>query len=135
MISIDPGVEYYACAVWDSRLRAVGLSPITAPLPVVDHELVIEKPQVYRHAKARNSDIVDLAVAAGRIAAQGEDAVYWYLPRVWKGQVPKKVHHERICAALTETERTVLDGWTKRDLKHILDAVGLGLYHLGRLRP
>jgi len=136
MISIDPGVKYYACAYWDEQaLVALRMAPIDEPIEPGEHELVLEKPQVYRHAKARNSDLVDLAVSAGRIAGQGRAGVHWYLPRVWKGQLPKVVHQARIAATLTAHEQIVLYGWKKGELKHLLDAIGLGLYHLGRLVP
>lgn len=125
--SYDPGVAYYARAHWcGAQLIACGLHPIGE---VVHASLgVIEMPQVWKNGKARKSDVLNLTFAAGRLADRCEDHVlYW--PVSWKGNVPKKVHHEQILACLTEYERTLLPK-KKGELKHVLDAIGVGLHHL-----
>lgn len=130
--SADPGVKYVAYALWaDRKLASTGLVPLEGFEPFTPdtrHLIVLEKPQVYRHARARSADLVDLAISAGRIEGMFSRAV-WYLPREWKGQVPKKIHHPRILAQLTDREKSCLPS-KKGELKHILDAVGLGLYHM-----
>jgi hypothetical protein len=54
----------------------------------------------------------------------------------WKGSVPKDVHHPRIRAALRPDEIQTLDlaikAAPRTSAKEILDAVGIGLYGLGR---
>lgn len=128
--SIDPGVAYFAEATWSGTdLAAVGVYPLDEVPQLLLELAVIEKPQVYRHARARNADIVDLAMSAARLAARFEHVV-WYLPREWKGQVPKAIHHERIKEALTGPERLLVSGWNKSEREHIWDAIGLGLYHM-----
>lgn len=132
--SVDPGVSYYAAAYWrDKELSFVGLLPIEdkgmARLPLC----VIEKPQVYKATRVRNRDIEDLLFAAGRIAER-HDSYVAYLPSQWKGQLPKAVHHARILSELTEHEKTCLEGFTKTERGHIVDAIGLGLYHSGRMK-
>ena len=126
--SMDPGVKYYAAACWHgATLIGADMYPIN-----VDHIHslgVIEMPQIYKGGKARKSDIADLIFAAGRLADRYEDYVL-YLPANWKGQQPKKAHHKKILAALTDVERALMDGMKKGTLKHVLDAVGLGLHHL-----
>lgn len=73
-------------------------------------------------------------MAAERIATRYREVVY-VLPRQWKGQVPKDVHQEEfIRKALGPEELLLLTDWNKGELKQILDAVGIGLYQLGRLR-
>lgn len=127
--SIDPGVDYFARARWeDNTLVAAGIYPATQP-PEARVLVIMEKQQVYKHSTARSSDIVDLAIAAGGYAKAYGKAI-WYLPREWKGQIPKKAHHPKILAALTERERELLSVFNKTQLKDILDAVGIGLYHL-----
>lgn len=141
LISIDPGVKYYAWATWVSgRLTNAGADILADDFQrcaVVD-TLVVEKPQVYqtRSAKGPASDLIDLAISVGRIiVTHPHDQLLTPLPREWKGQIPKAVHHTRIAMALTEAEKKiVLDACDKNKsrTKDIMDAVGLGLWALGR---
>jgi hypothetical protein len=130
--SIDPGVKYLAEAIWDghtlTKCRLVKMGEPKTPADMA----VIEKPQVYKMAAARSADIVDLAIAAGIISSYYPRTV-WRLPASWKGQVPKPIHHQRILQQLTPQEKDLLVGLTKGELKHIMDAIGLGLVHTGRL--
>lgn len=131
-VAVDPGVKYYAWAefVFDTLNRA-GMATLGGP-EANPATIVIEMPQIYRGAQSRLSDIADLTFAAGAIAGRYEQVIR-YLPAEWKGQVPKDVHQARIKSALTDAEDEILDEFKKKDLIHILDAVGLGLYHTGRL--
>lgn len=127
--SADPGVKYVAYAMWlGSSLGATGMSALGGFSPMTRDLIVLEKPQVYRNSPARNADIVDLAMAAATIGAQFKEVV-WYLPREWKGQIPKTIHHRRIRGQLTDLEHRALP-IKKSELKHVLDAVGIGLYHM-----
>ena len=125
---MDPGVSYYAVAVWSgARLVTATMSPIEAVItPALG---VIEMPQIYKGGKARKSDIADLIFAAGRLADRCED-FQLYLPASWKGQQHKTAHHKKIRAALHPVEDSILAPMKKGTLKHVLDAVGLGLHHL-----
>jgi hypothetical protein len=131
--AVDPGRDYYAAA----RFANSEVTHVLMEVPGVfihppGQGLVIEMPQVYRTGQARLKDVTELAFSAGAIAARYENVIR-YLPAEWKGQVPKNIHQARIMAALTQSERKILDGIKKKDLQHILDAIGLGLFHLGRL--
>lgn len=106
--------------------------------------LVVEKPQVYTcRNNANPDDLIELSAALGACVATVE-AYYFiekyvtYLPREWKGQVPKEVHHRRIRRALKGTEQAALKkclAGIQPDLQHnALDAVGLGLKYLGRIK-
>lgn len=135
--SIDPGVEYYARASWESgELYSVDVLPIHHRFHF-GTSLVIEIPQIYserstgRARKARKADVRDLILAAGRIIDRYENVIK-VEPREWKGQLDKKTDHDRTLAALTDAERALLSGKTKEQLGHILDAVGIGLKHLWR---
>lgn len=61
-----------------------------------------------------------------------------YTPATWKGQVPKEVHHARILARLTSAELAdlppcrVSKGNPHGYDNNMLDAIGLGLFYLGR---
>lgn len=53
-----------------------------------------------------------------------------FAPSTWKGNVPKEQHHARVRKALTLGETQVI-----RDTTHdTLDAIGIGLYALGRTK-
>lgn len=138
--AIDPGVAYFALARFrDKVLTLACLKPIQSVEGVFMDgiDLAIEKPQIYKRGKARKSDIADLLWSGGRISAAYRSArVTAWLPADWKGQVPKRIHHRRIFDALDVEEQRLLFGWTKADKGHIMDAIGLGLVHLGRMpRP
>jgi hypothetical protein len=96
--------------------------------------LVIEKPQVYQSMKVDPGDLIDLAIVVGRIIGLSGREVTLYKPSQWKGQTPKAIHHERIKKLLSadELSRVVLPK-AKKTLGHnVWDAIGLGLFHLGR---
>lgn len=137
-VSIDPGVVYCACAWWfDKALDEVDIVHRETWVQDLRHDgygtmAIIERPQIYRHGKAKTKDVEGLLIASGEIASQF-DQVVWYRPAMWKGQQSKTAHHKKIRAALTQEELKVLEKRSKTELKHILDAVGLGLFHLGRL--
>lgn len=132
--AVDPGVSYYALARFlDGHLLVLALNAIEIRVSAVDM-VVLEKPVVYgvTKAKARNKDIVDLAIGAGRISDRYAHTT-WYTPAQWKGQVPKPAHQRRILTKMTEGERAALSGFTKQKQGHLIDAIGLGLYYLGRM--
>lgn len=99
--------------------------------------VVVELPQVYRGPllKGDPNDLLHLVGVLGHLCGQleahcgvGEVEFHHYRPAEWKGQVPKAIHHERIQRRLSKSEITV---WPKGH--NAKDAVGLGLFHLGRM--
>lgn len=111
-----------------------------APFDVYDRPLTIvaELPQVYRagRSKADPNDLVKLAFWLGvKVGSCRYDELHLVLPNRWKGTVPKDIMQTRIDEALSEDERRVLDSFKiQKSLKHNLyDAVGIGLWFLGRL--
>lgn len=110
--------------------------------------VVVEGQQHYgRKNTSKPQDLLDLALVAGMIAtAAAEEAprapLYVPLPREWKGQVDKLVHHRRTCDALAipyvEKRGKVVPDWPSRfgNLRklpdgmqnHVLDAVAMGLW-------
>ena len=99
--------------------------------------LVIEKMQVYDHTPpAQANACILLSLMAGRVTGLFAGSVpsygnHEYLPRTWKGQVPKAIHHKRIEKKLTMFELARIK-WpdSKKGHKDIWDAIGIGLYHL-----
>jgi hypothetical protein len=86
---------------------------------------VTEVPQKYPKARKYHKDL-------DRLAAMVKATSPWHArfpPRVWKGGIAKPPHHRRIIEALSEAEREVAKGATH----DAMDAIGIGLYALGRV--
>lgn len=133
--AIDPGVDYYAVATFvGPALMSACVIPI-ADISRVDRPLVIELAQIYQRSGVRQADIADLLFATGYIAAHYKGGIRKVRPAEWKGQVPKKIHHPRIKQSLVTHERAIIDGMNKGDLKHVMDAIGIGLFACGRMVP
>lgn len=101
--------------------------------------VLIEVPRWYPHDHSDVNDLLDLSVFVGELKrsyeAQGYQAeLVW--PRTWKGNVPKKITNNRTLAALTPDEVALLPRRPRaKDFdNNMLDAIGLGLWKLGRLR-
>lgn len=98
--------------------------------------LVIEVPQVYRGAQQKGDpdDLLQLVGVEGWLGGLLMPArVVGYRPREWKGQIPKDVHNRRVEKALETYELAQFAGCPAYLKHNVLDAVGLGLFHLGRL--
>jgi hypothetical protein len=105
------------------------------------HSLVVEVPQVYWRARRRGkagggnaADLIELAGVVGAISSLAPvlNRVH-FLPRKWKGQVPKKVHNARVMKRLSSAEQGFIEPTPASLLNNVIDSVGLGLFHLGRL--
>lgn len=106
-----------------------------APDRIVPHVLLIELPFVYPGARDEDpNDLIQVARAVGQWeqSTAGCGRIVHVYPRTWKGQVPKKIHTARTLAKLTSSERGVLPELPASKLHNVLDAVGLGLWLLGR---
>ena len=147
LLAVDPGVHASGWALLAGSgppaLVACGLHRVDPSLfdewPVSIDVLAIEVPQVYRAGRSRGdpSDLVDLAIAAGRaIEAVGAGEVRRLRPAEWKGQTPKAICHRRARALLGPDELGRLElclAPVARPLRHnVLDAVALGLWASGR---
>lgn len=100
------------------------------------HNLVIEVPQIYWNSRkgGRAADLIELAGVVGAVSSACPvlHRVH-FLPKSWKGQTPKEVHNSRVLKKLSEEESGFLEP-TAASLRHnMIDAVGLGLFRLGRL--
>lgn len=104
--------------------------------------LVIETPQQYAMSPAPRGQVQALEGVVGALTAvfaPGGTSVVSYLPREWKGQLPKDVAFVRILSRLAPSELLVepnLLAAVRHPASkwgHVADAVGIGLHHLGRL--
>ena len=103
---------------------------------VID-ELVVEWPQVYKVSKGDPNDLLALAGVDAALAVEFYQGPYFkmthYKPREWKGTAPKEVFAKRILSRLTPDELLLIpSGYLAHNA---IDAVGTGLYKLGKLEP
>jgi hypothetical protein len=98
--------------------------------------IVIERPHTGR-SRARARDIITLAVRAGEVGG-----VLRYLLKVepeyiepvrWKGSMEKKICNRAVEAKLLPQEIQILNKCGNKSTRHnILDAIGIGLFCVGR---
>lgn len=107
-------------------------------------QLVFEWPQIYRTSKSKGdpNDLPALAgvgMAVAGLYAHRPLTLACYTPAEWTGQLPKETtaagyasspRTKFIMSNLTEEEQQILPPKSH----DALDAVGIGLHHLGRLR-
>ena len=131
LLSIDPGL-HTGWALFDTTLLACGTGD---PPTGYAKRLVIEVPEIYPRQPVPPNDLIALAFMAGRYVGRHENA-HFVLPKRWKGNMPKEVCAARIEAALTSEEKRILAacGASKGQMHNVIDAIGIGLYALGRFR-
>lgn len=142
ILAIDPGTHTGWALFKDSLLVACGLGdPRTSTAHVMRDitDVIIEHPVIYSGGRTRNpNDVLKVAVNAGEWAGtyRQKALVRYVTPQAWKGSVPKDVHQPRILAKLAPKEAEVLEASLRRVAKskhnNVVDAVGLGLFHVGR---
>lgn len=104
---------------WVGSVEAVGV-------------LVIESQQIYRGLKVNPDDILQLTgVSAACAMGIPAERYVSYLPREWKGQVPRTIYSNRVYGKLTEAERAVIEPCGTDPLRDVTHAVGLGWTFLG----
>jgi len=155
LLSIDPGVRTAAALWYEGQLVHAQLfggeggqvHTCLEPVPAIVHvantlaldTVVIEKPKIYdaQHQKGDQRDIVDLAVLVGALTqalAPYTQAILHVEPWQWKGQTPKSVTEARARAALSSDELAAVDLPRAEKLQHnVWDAIGIGLWRLGRM--
>ena len=104
-------------------------------------DLAIEYPQQYTYSPAPREAVQRLVGTVGAILSKVQSEtgglsvrVSTYKPQEWKGQVPKDIMSGRILARLTEEEIGQIPRMAKAKLHNVMDSIGVGLYHLKRLR-
>lgn len=154
-ITFDPGKRSAAWAVFDGpvlvRCGMERWGDNVFPLSLEElfrasrtwepMRVLIEYQQIYAHGRARTrnaADILSVTLTAGRIAqaiGPHAGAPRFVLPHEWKGSVRADVMLGRIVAILSSSERDILHATqVPRTLLHnVVDAIGLGLWSVGRL--
>lgn len=136
-VSIDPGVNASGIATWRGN-QLIAARYYKPSGQWVGYSLVIEKPQIYQGRKQKGdpNDLIDLAIEVGVLSTLFSDGTVTLVkPREWKGQVPKEVMLKRILSKLTADELQLIKGLglSKSQSHNVVDAVGIGLWALGRL--
>lgn len=140
MIAIDPGVHEYGWARFEGdRLYRCGVARTNAdwrPSECSDGTWICEYPeQRGKKSHVKVSDLIDLALAAGRIVERRK--CQFFRPSQWKGQIDKTSHHKAMFAILDSSEHDILEkaakSCNKDNILDMNDAVCLGLWRLGRL--
>jgi hypothetical protein len=95
--------------------------------------VVIEKPQIYQNTNRHidQNDLVDLARTVGLCSLVGREVVE-YLPREWKGQVPKTIHNRRIKKMLKPAEIDIVKDRGLYNNHNVLDSIGILLHYWNR---
>lgn len=153
LLAVDPSLT---CTGWArffcGSLQGCGLirpdrgDPFASRVSLAGHAfrgvsvdiLVIEWPQVYRATRSKGdpNDLLAVAGVAGGVLSQVTALQRTLTPKPaeWKGQVPKEIHNARVLARLDDAERALVDGAGPASLlNNAIDAVGLGLWALGRM--
>lgn len=104
-----------------------------APHPARIQKLYVEMPRVYPGMpKTDPNDLLDLAGVLGAVVSKvNPDLVGWTFPSEWKGQLPKEVMNERVKKHMTDGEKRKVVSVGALD-HNTYDAIGLGMYFLGR---
>lgn len=105
------------------------------------NHVTVEFPQIYSGPQKGidMNDLLDIAgvasacmaTVAAWLAIQDSDC-RWSLPAGWKGNIKKEIMTNRILASLTDAERGLIVSAGAKD-HNTVDAVGVGLWQLGRL--
>lgn len=146
LVSVDPGVEFVALARFEiesklflyvewTRIHNCYEAALHARTLTPDH-VIVEQPVVYGgKSKGDPNDLIDLARVAGACESVIEHTSR-VKPAEWKGQMPKDVCGRRVRSRLKREELITLDACLapipKSRRHNPLDAVGIGLWALGR---
>lgn len=112
--------------VWAAMAAAVRPGGMGSP------GLAIEFPKAYPGGRqaADPADLLELAAVIGAITQVYEPhGVTRYFPREWKGQMDKVTCKARVVERLSQVELAAVE---RKNNHNVWDAVGIGLFHLGR---
>lgn len=162
-VAIDPGVKHLGFAVaWGGEVQAIGCSSRLGPYgsgadrlarlaeahahtirPRLDASVFplvyLESMVATRDRATTAQDLIDVqTVGCLTAGALNPARIVLYAPGEWKASVPKHVHHPRLIQALTGYEARIvsegLQATPDAHHKEALDALGILLYALGRIK-
>lgn len=102
--------------------------------------VAIEYPKIYqRKTSTDDNDLLPVASVAGAVMFLLNDLVADFTvycpPSQWKGSIKKEIMNARILSKLDEREMESFEAknYAKSYAHNVVDAIGIGLYYLGRL--
>jgi hypothetical protein len=143
-MSVDPGKSMGVAVFLNGNLTGVNLikSNYANELQNFVNRIqpkigIVEAPRIYgrRQWKGDPNDLIKVALLAGMaLAALSQHCIPEIVyPSVWKGQRPKDVDNKYTLELLSETERVYIENsFPKSKLHNVIDAIGIGLWKLGR---
>lgn len=161
MLAIDPGINVCGCALfefgqlhkaWLARTpRAAAAEDITQRVDSMAREvievigdtrvdsIVVEWMQIYPGRRKKvdpNTSLLPLVGVVAAVSALLPAAAQRtsYQPRAWKGTQDGDACTRRIERHMTEAEKGVIRDCPAGLRHNVIDAVGIGLFHLGRLK-
>lgn len=136
LLAVDSGANLgWALFNFGGKLVGCGLRHLPSEIPRLG-KIVIERPHTGR-TRARARDIITLAIRAGEVGGvlrylTGVEPEY-IEPNKWKGQLPKKRCNDIVEAKLFPQEKRLLNDIKPKSAQHnVLDAIGIGLFSVGR---
>lgn len=133
LVAIDPGTTNLGAAIFEEGVL-VGAKYFKHPTPTQltqwaatytpDAVWVRERMQKYDDVGHAHKNLDAIEALMKNLAFEAA-----YRPRVWKGSVPKHIHHRRVRQLLIPSEVRLWDTLGPDEK----DAVAIGLFHLGRL--
>lgn len=136
LVAIDPG-RHAGIAYFEGN-RLVKAELLTNPLAPRKREaakvVIIEIPVIYPDSPVDPATMIQLSFTAGLIGGLFEPSELIQIdPRGWKGTRPKGVDNRYTMGLLDAIETSIVNTSTSRGkLNNVIDAVGIGLWHLGR---
>jgi hypothetical protein len=107
-------------------------------LPALCDTLVCEGQQIYPGMRTANpNDLLPLSYLCGAVQARVKAyQCLMPLPKTWKGSLRKESFTRRILSSLRKDELQILKELKcpESKLHNVVDAVGLGLWHIGAVR-
>jgi hypothetical protein len=156
LVSVDPGLRECGVAVWDqgrlvraclvegvkktmgaSRTDEIALMAYAvwqSPFVFKADTLVTEEMTVYKNSPGNPNALRYLDQVSAYLAGLLDRKATWhqYQARTWKGNTKKALFTAQIQEELSAKERLLLPKLPKSKLHHVLDAVALGKFHLGK---
>jgi hypothetical protein len=129
----EPGRGYSAHTALGRAVRGA-LDVPEALVTELEAPVVIEHPRVYPGMPQVDlNDLLDVVAVGATVAASFRCEVQTVFPSEWKGTMKKAAMLDRIWSKLSADEKLVVQKTNKSDSADILDAIGIGLWKLGRL--
>lgn len=144
LLAIDPGENtggaYFVdgALVWCDLLSLINGTHRAVTADHLAIEVMYIRPDDLKGESAavvakRMNDLLSVNLCAGQwIQSVNAQHTRRLKPHEWKGGLSKERHHPRVLDALAPAERALIPRLAEYKLHNVLDAIGIGLFALGR---